>query len=212
MKLANCPVDAIRSSSFHCGHYQRITPLTKTYNQAESQRTYCQTNFSPGWPEWFKVMMTMSASCLWNSTWKPGINCQFHSSTSCSTWKHSFLEQDCCCSFCHPLAVWLIWMLTFLSENTLMLNKTILRYSDVWIWYFMGEGNLRLTNHEGLGAGGERDDRGWDGWMASPTRWTWVWVNSRSWWWTGRPGMLQFMGSQSRTRRSDWTELNWIVN
>ena len=46
------------------------------------------------------------------------------------------------------------------------------------------------------GAGGERDDRGWDGWMASLTRWTWVWVNSGSWWWTGRPGMLQFMGSQ----------------
>ena len=61
---------------------------------------------------------------------------------------------------------------------------------------------------EVLGVGGEVDDRGWDGWMASPTRWTWVWVNSRSWWWTGRPGMLQFMGSQ-RVRR-DWvTELNW---
>ena len=58
----------------------------------------------------------------------------------------------------------------------------------------------------GLGAGGEGDDRGWDGWMASLTRWTWVWVNSGSWWWTGRPGMLQFMGSQSRTRLSDWTE------
>ena len=43
---------------------------------------------------------------------------------------------------------------------------------------------------------GEGDDRGWDGWMASPTRWTWVWVNSRSWWWTGRPGVLQSMGSQ----------------
>ena len=43
-------------------------------------------------------------------------------------------------------------------------------------------------------AGGEGDDRGWDGWMASPTRWMWVWVNSGSWWWTGRPGMLQFMG------------------
>ena len=41
-----------------------------------------------------------------------------------------------------------------------------------------------------------RDDRGWDGWMASPTRWTWVWVDSGSWWWTGRPGVLQFMGSQ----------------
>ena len=47
-----------------------------------------------------------------------------------------------------------------------------------------------------LGAGGEGDDRGWDGWMASPTRWTWVRVNSGSWWWTGRPGVLQFMGSQ----------------
>ena len=63
---------------------------------------------------------------------------------------------------------------------------------------------------EGLGAGGEGDDRGGDGWMASLTRWTWVWVNSRSWWWTGRPGELQFMGLQSRTRLSDWTELNWM--
>ena len=61
---------------------------------------------------------------------------------------------------------------------------------------------------EGLGAGGEGDDRWWDGWMASPTRWTWVWVNSVSWWWTGRPGVLQFMGLQRV--RHDWaTELNW---
>ena len=49
---------------------------------------------------------------------------------------------------------------------------------------------------ERLKAGGERDDRGWDSWMASLTQWTWVWVNSRSWWWTGRPGVLQFLGSQ----------------
>ena len=49
---------------------------------------------------------------------------------------------------------------------------------------------------ERLRAGGERDDRGWDGWMASPSQWTWVWVNSRSWWWTGRPGVLWFMGLQ----------------
>ena len=62
---------------------------------------------------------------------------------------------------------------------------------------------------EGLGAGGEGDDRGWDGWMASPTRWTWVWVNSGSWWWTGRPGVLQSMGSQRVVH--DWeTKLNWI--
>ena len=52
------------------------------------------------------------------------------------------------------------------------------------------------------------DDRGWDGWMASPTRWTWIWVNSGSWWWTGRPGVLQFMGSKRVGH--DWvTELNW---
>ena len=66
----------------------------------------------------------------------------------------------------------------------------------------------RLGCGEGLGAGGEGDDRGWDGWMASLTRWTWVWVNSGSWWWTGRPGVLQFMGSQRVGH--DWaTELNW---
>ena len=52
------------------------------------------------------------------------------------------------------------------------------------------------------------DDGGWDGWMASPTRWTWIWVNSWSWWWTGRPGVLQFMGSQ--TVGHNWaTKLNW---
>ena len=67
---------------------------------------------------------------------------------------------------------------------------------------------IRLWCWEGLGAGGEGDDRGWDGWMASPTQWTWVWVNSGRWWRTGRPGMLQFMGSQRV--RHDWvTELNW---
>ena len=76
------------------------------------------------------------------------------------------------------------------------LEKTWLIGKD-WCW-------------EGLGAAGEEDDTGWDGWMASPTRWTWVWVNSGSWWWTGRPGVLQFMGSQSQTWLSDWTELNWI--
>ena len=49
---------------------------------------------------------------------------------------------------------------------------------------------------ERLKAGGEGDDRGWDGWMALPIQWTWVWTNSGSWWWTGMPGMLQSMGSQ----------------
>ena len=59
-------------------------------------------------------------------------------------------------------------------------------------------------------AGGEGDDRGWDGWMAPPTQWTWVWVNSGSWWWTGRPGVLQFTGSQRVGH--DWvTELKRLA-
>ena len=62
---------------------------------------------------------------------------------------------------------------------------------------------------EGLGAGEKGNDRGWDGWMASLTWWTWVWVNSGRWWWTGRPGMLRFMVSQSRTKLSDWTDWAW---
>ena len=61
---------------------------------------------------------------------------------------------------------------------------------------------------ERLKAGEEGDDRGWDGWMASSTRWIWVWASSGSWWWTGKPGMLQSMVSQRV--RQDWaTELSW---
>ena len=61
---------------------------------------------------------------------------------------------------------------------------------------------------ERLRAGGEEDDWGWEGWMASSTQWTWIWVNSGNWWWTGRPGVLQSMGLQRVWH--DWlTELNW---
>ena len=82
------------------------------------------------------------------------------------------------------------------NSNTLATScEDLTHWKRLWCW-------------EGLGAGGERDNRGWDGWMASLTRWTCVWVNSRSWWWTGRPGMLWFMGPQRVGH--DWvTELNW---
>ena len=65
----------------------------------------------------------------------------------------------------------------------------------------------KLWCWERLKAGREGDDRGWDWWMASPTWCTWVWASSGSWWWTGKPGMLQSMGSQRI--RHDWTELSW---
>ena len=66
------------------------------------------------------------------------------------------------------------------------------------------EKTLMLGKIEGRRRG---DDRGWDGWMASLTQWTWVWVDSRIWWWTGRPGVLWFMGSQ-RPGHYWVTELN----
>ena len=76
-----------------------------------------------------------------------------------------------------------------------LLVKKLTHWKRPWCW-------------ERLRAGKEGDNRGWDGWMASRTQWTWVWVNSRSWWWTGKPGMLQSMGLQRV--RHDWvTELNW---
>ena len=83
-----------------------------------------------------------------------------------------------------------------LNSNTLAIScKELTHWKRPWCW-------------EGLGAGGEGDDnRWWDGWMASPTRWTWVWVNSQSWWWTGRPGMLRF--TELQRVGHDWvTELN----
>ena len=78
-----------------------------------------------------------------------------------------------------------------LNSNTLATScEELTHWKRPWCW-------------EGLGAGGEGDDRGWDGWMASSTRWTWVWVNSGSWWWTGRPGGV----AKSWTWLIDWTEL-----
>ena len=69
----------------------------------------------------------------------------------------------------------------------------------------------KLWCWEGLGARGEGDDRGWDGWMASLIRWTWVWVSSGSWLWTGRPGVLCVIHgvTKSRTQLSDWSDLIW---
>ena len=92
---------------------------------------------------------------------------------------------------------WEDWCWSWNSNTLATSCEELTHWKRPWCW-------------KGLGAGGEGDDRGWDGWMASPTRWAWVWVNSRSWWWTGRPGVLQFMGSQ-RVGHNWATELNWTV-
>ena len=91
---------------------------------------------------------------------------------------------------------WKDWCWSWNSSSLATSCEELTHWKRPWCW-------------EGLGAGGEGDDRRWDGWMASPTRWTWVWINSGSWWWTGRPGVLQFMGSQ-RVGLDRVTELNWV--
>ena len=91
------------------------------------------------------------------------------------------------------------------SLEGLML-KLKLQYFGHLMW--RGDSLEKILMLERLRAGGERDNRGWDGWMASSTQWTWVWVDSGSWWWTERLGVLQFMVSQRVGH--DWaTELNW---
>ena len=86
----------------------------------------------------------------------------------------------------------LIWSC---NSNTLATwCKELIHLKRPWCW-------------ERLKAGGEGDYGVWDGWMASSTQWTWVWVNSGSWWWTGRPGVLQSMGLQ-RVRHNWATKLN----
>ena len=93
---------------------------------------------------------------------------------------------------------WKDWCWSWNSNTWATSCEDLTRWKRSWCW-------------EGLGAGGEGDDRGWDGWIPSPTRWAWVWVNSRSLWWTGRPGVLRFMGSQRVGH--DWeTELNWVTH
>ena len=95
---------------------------------------------------------------------------------------------------------WKEWCWSWNSNPLATGCKELTHWKRPWCW-------------ERLKAGGEGDERGWDGWMASPTQWTWVWASSRSWWWTGKPGVLQSMGSQRAGH--DWaielTDLKCIV-
>ena len=95
-----------------------------------------------------------------------------------------------------PGCSWKDWCWSWNSNTLATWCKELTCLKTPWCW-------------ERLRAGGEGDDRGWkDAWMASLTQWTWVWVDSGSWWWTGRPGVLWFMELQRVGH--DWaTELNW---
>ena len=95
---------------------------------------------------------------------------------------------------------WKDWCWSWNSNTLAPWCEELTHWKRPWCW-------------ERLKAGGEGDDWGWDGWIISLTQWTWVWVNSRSWWWPGRPGMLLSMGvAKSWTWLSNWTELKWKLH
>ena len=91
---------------------------------------------------------------------------------------------------------WKDWWWSWSSNTLATWCEELIHWKRPWCW-------------ERLKARGERDDRGWDGWLALPTQWTWVWVSFGTLWWTGNLGVLQFMGLY----KSDMTEwLNWTTD
>ena len=91
---------------------------------------------------------------------------------------------------------WKDWCWSWSSNSLATWWEELIHWESPWCWE-----KLKAGKREG-------DDRGWDGWMAPPTQWTWVWASSRSCWWTEKPGVLQFMGLQRFGH--DWVaEVNW---
>ena len=115
-----------------------------------------------------------------------------------NSWESLGLQGDPTSPFWRRSALgflWKEWCWSWNSSTLVTSCEELTHWKRLWCW-------------KGLGAGGEGDNRRWDGWMASLTRWTWVSVNSGSWWWTGRPGVLRFMGLQRVGH--DWvTDLIW---
>ena len=113
------------------------------------------------------------------------------------SWESLGLQGDPCYRKSVLSVHWKDWCWSWSSNTLATWCKELTHWKRPWSW-------------ERLKAGREGDERGWDGWMASLTRWTWAWASSGSWWWTGKPGVLQSLGSQGVGH--DWaTELNCTV-
>ena len=95
-----------------------------------------------------------------------------------------------------PGVHWKDWCWSWNSNTLATWHEELTHLKRPWCW-------------ERLRAGGEGDNRGWDGWMASPTQWTWVWMDSSSWWWTGRPGSWGRRVGHNWATELNWIELNW---
>ena len=135
------------------------------------------------WDDWMASptlwTWVRESSGNWWWTGKPGILKSMGLQSVRHDWVTKLILMNWCWSS-NPLATW---------------REELTHWKRPWCW-------------ERLKTGGEGDDRGWVSWMASLTRWTWLWAVSGSWWWTGKPGVLQSMGSQ-RVGHNWVTKLNW---
>ena len=130
-------------------------------------------------------------------SWAPKNWCFLNCGVGEDSWESLGLQGDPTSPFWRRSVLgvhWKDWCWRWSSNTLATWWEELTHWKRPWCW-------------ERLRAGGEEDNRGWDGWMASSTWWTWVWVDSGSWWWTGRPGVLRFMGSQ-RVGHNWATELN----
>ena len=153
-------------------------PSSKSYGFSSSQVGIWELDYKESWVPKDRCFWTMVLETTLESPLRSNQSILKEISPECSLEHWMFI--GCWSWNSNTLATWC---------------KELTHWKRPWCW-------------ERLKAGGEGDDRGWDGWMASLTWWTWVWINSGSWWWTGRPGMLQCVGSP-RVRHNGETELNW---
>ena len=131
-------------------------------------------------------------------SWVPKNWCFLNYSVGGDSWESLGLQRDPTSPSCRKSVLnshWKDWCWSWNSNTLATWGEKLTPLQRLWCYE-----RLKV---------GEKDDRGWDGWTSSVVQWKWAWVNSESWWWTGRPGMLQFKGSQRV--RHDWaTELNWL--
>ena len=150
------------------------------------------------WPNWTAYQKAETLPCRQRSS------SQSYGFSSSHAWMWELDYKKAECRRIDAFELW-CWPWTARRSNQSIWKKSVLNiHRKDWCWSWnsntLATWCKELTHlkrpwcWERLKAGGEGDYRGWDGWMASPTQWTWVWVDSGSWWWTGRPGMLQSIG------------------
>ena len=146
-----------------------------------------------------------SSSHVWmweldyNESWVPKNWCFLNCGVEEVSWESLGPQGDQISAFWRKSILnihWKDWYWSWNSSTLATWCEELTHWKRYWCW-------------ERLKAGGEGDNRGWDGWMVSLTQWTWVWLSSGSRWWTEKPGMLQSMGSQ-KVGHDSATELNWL--